>query len=115
MQFSDLVRAVMRMDALAARQWVLDAKRSGYDWRTTQPVDGLPSERTVAAGLAELLAERAGVPPPSWAAQVPGSPEEIWLVELDRMPRLAARVRTESPEPLRRRRVFAPADFLTTS
>jgi hypothetical protein len=67
-----------------------------------------------AAGVAELLASRAGQPAPSWTATVPPAPERRFLVRAAAtMPRLRAACEREGPEPLRRRGLLAPPDFLS--
>ncbi len=68
----------------------------------------------VAASLVELLAERAGQPAPAWAADVAGLPEARYLLRsAATMKRLRRMCDEESPGPLRRRNLFAPAEFLT--
>ena len=72
MDLRDLVRALLSFDALAARQWLADAQRSGFVWAEVPAPVGLDTtELATAAGVAELLAARAGQPPPGWAASVP--------------------------------------------
>jgi hypothetical protein len=111
----DLVRALLLFEALTARQWLADAARAGFIWSEVPSPDGLDAtERAVAAGVAELLAERAGQPPPPWAAAIPPAPKSQFLVRsAATMPRLRAMCEREGPEPLRRRGLLAPPDFLT--
>lgn len=67
-----------------------------------------------AAALLELLAERSGQTAPDWTRSVGAVPEPIFLLaEAYRMKRLRARCETESPEPLRKRGLYAPSEFLT--
>jgi hypothetical protein len=67
----------------------------------------------VAAGLAELLAARAGSPPPAWAASVPAEEQPVFLDPgIERMPRTLEYAKRHAPEPLRRRNLFAMPDFL---
>lgn len=117
MDLRDLVQALLAYDALAARQWVADAERSGFDWsqvRMPENLDAISS--ALAAGLTETLAGRAGQSAPAWAASVPASPERIFLVRSAAvMPRLRALCEREGPEPLRRRGLFAPPEFLTAA
>lgn len=117
MDLKDLVRALLSFETLAARQWVADAARSGVVWAEVPPPAGLDAtERAVAAGMVELLASRAGVPAPAWAAVVPAAPERRFLVRAaEEMPRLRAACEREGPEPLRRRGLFAPPEFLTSA
>jgi hypothetical protein len=115
MDLRDLVQALLRFDALAARQWLADATSSGLVWSNVPPPFDLnETESALAAGLVELLASRAGQPPPSWAAAMPAAPRSLFLVRSAAiMPRLRAACEQEGPEPLRRRGLLAPPDFLT--
>jgi len=115
MELADLVVAITSGDALGARQWVLDHR--GANW-TAAPRPALSSQRdlAIAAGLAELFAERAGQQPPPWTAGVGPADETVYLVQAAAtLPRLRRRLETESPEPLRRRRILAPENYLTAA
>jgi hypothetical protein len=111
----DLVHALLRFDALAARQWLADATRTGLVWSKVPPPLGLDeTESALAAGVVELLASRSGQAPPGWAAAIPAAPKSLYLVRsAATMPRLRAECEQEGPEPLRRRGLLAPPDFLT--
>src|SRR4051812_2632561 len=116
MDLTDLVQRLLAYDTLAARQWVADAQREHVVWSAlTRPdLDGV--ELSLAAGLAELLAARAGQTPTAWTAAVPGVAEPVFLVRAaETMPRLRHLCETEGPEPLRRRHLLAPPDFLTAA
>lgn len=115
MDILDLVKALLSYDALTARQWVADAQRSGFTWTEVPPPSGLdPTASAVAAGVTELLASRAGQAPPAWTARVPAAPKRLFLVRsAETMPRLRDLCEREGPEPLRRRGLLAPPEFLT--
>lgn len=117
MELSALVRALLAYDALAVRQWVADATRAHLDWRCMPaPEDLGPAGMAVAAGVAEVLASRAGQSPPAWTARVVAAPEPIFLVRAAaEMPRLRRSCEENGPEPLRRRGVYAPPEFLTAA
>lgn len=117
MELRDLVRALLAYDALTAREWVADAARGRLDWSTVPRPEGLdPLALALAAGVAELLAERAGQAPPEWTASVAAAPRRIYLVRAaERMPRLRRACEEEGPEPLRRRGLLAPPEFLTAA
>lgn len=115
MELLDLVQALLQRDALAARQWVADAARAGFDWsRVSQPEGFDATQMAVAAGVTELMAARANVPPPAWTATVGAAPQTVFLVRAaETMPRLRRSCEAEGPEPLRRRNLLAPGEFLT--
>ena len=117
MELRDLVLALVAGDALDARQWVADAAREGFCWSAiASPPSLTPPQLAVAAGIAELLASRAGQAPPPWVRDVPASTERIVLVKAAQtMPRLLRLCEEEGPEPLRRRNILAPPDFLTAA
>jgi hypothetical protein len=114
MELPELVHAILSGDLLAARQWVADARRVRLRWDLCDRPLGLDErEMAVAASLAELLAARAGAAAPAWTASVGPYAEPLFLDPgLADMPRTLARSKTEAPEALRRRNLYAPADFL---
>jgi hypothetical protein len=114
MDLADLVRAILSGDLLSARQWVADSQRARIPWERFEKPAGLDErEMTVAAGLAELLAGRVGMPPPPWTMFV-GPQEEVLVLDpgLERMPRTFERAKRNGPEPLRKRNLIATPDFL---
>jgi hypothetical protein len=115
MDLRDLVRAALGGDVLGARQWVADASRAKLRWGDVPRPEGLDeSELAVAAALADMLAERAGQAPPGWTSSVGPARQTTYLVkEAEHLGRMRARLELETPEPLRRRGVRAPANFLT--
>lgn len=117
MELRDLIEALMDFDSPAARQWVADATRSGLTWSEVKcPVGLSPEELAVAAGIVELLAERTGQEAPEWTAGITASPRRLFLVRsAETMPRLRRLCEQEASEPLRKRRVLAPPEFLTVA
>jgi hypothetical protein len=115
MDLIDLVRALLRFDTLSARQWLADAARAGVVWSEVPAPLGLDqTESALAAGVVELMAARAGQPPPAWAADMPPAPKTRFLVSsAATMPCLRAACERDGPEALRRRGFLAPPDFLT--
>ena len=108
------MRALLSGDLLTARQCVADAKRTRVKWSELEQPSGLNDrEMSVAAGIVELLAFRAGVTAPTWTNAV-GAVGELLILDpgLERMPRSFAQARTAGPEPLRRRNIVALPDFL---
>ena len=115
MEISTLVDALMSHDALGARQWVADAARQSMRWTEVPRPSRLSADKmALAAGIVELLAERAGQAAPEWTAAVSASPQKIFLVRsAESMPRLRRLCEEEGPIPLRRRQILAPPEFLT--
>jgi hypothetical protein len=114
MDLRELVRAILSGDLLAARQWVADAQRADVHWdRIDRPAGLDEREMAVAAGVAELLAKRAGSSPPSWTLVV-GPIDELLFLDpgLKDMPRTLAHAKANGPEPFRRRNLVASPDFL---
>src|SRR5690349_984012 len=89
MELRDLVDAVLGGDLLGARQWVADARRERVMWEHFDlPRDLAGRRMVVAAGLVELLAERAGEKPPSWTESVGAEQDPVVLDPgLEKMPR----------------------------
>jgi hypothetical protein len=117
MDVHDLVTYVLKGDMLLARQWVADALRQQIQWSLLpNPTNLDETQLAVAASLVEMLAERSGQPAPAWTESVPSAPVSVFLVkEAARLPRLRKLCEEHGPEPLRRRSIFAPPDFLTAA
>jgi hypothetical protein len=117
MRLEDLVQALLSHDALTARAWVAKASRAGLRWPEIPRPEGLDSiGLAIAAGITETLAARSGQAAPQWTADVPGLAEPFLLVRAAAtMPRLRRLCETEGPEPLRRRGLLAPPEFLTAA
>ena len=117
MQIRSLIEALMSFDVLRARQWVADAMRMPISWSEVACPVGMDAEQlAVAAGVVELLAERAGQLAPSWTVEVGESPRRLYLVRAAKsMPRLRRLCEEEGPEPLRRRQIMAPPEFLSVA
>lgn len=109
-----LATAVLTRQALEARSLVQEMVRAGLAGELTEPTTAPLDVRVVAAALAELLAERHGLPAPAWAAQVGALPAPFFAVERAlRWPLLREQCEREAPAPLRRRGIYAPASFLS--
>ncbi len=109
-----VVDAVLAGDSLAVRSLVQDFLAS-HPILTTVPrpslADGQPM--AVAAALTELFSERRRQAPPTWTRTVGPAPEALYLVRSAiTMPRLRQLCEDAGPEPLRRRRLYAPPDYL---
>lgn len=117
MVLRDLVLALQAHDSLTARQWVADAARAQIAWAELEAPQGLDAiGMAIAAGVVELLAGRARQAPPTWTSRVPPLGQPFFLVRSAMsMPRLRRTCELEGPEPLRRRGLLAPPDFLTAA
>ncbi len=115
MLLADLARALVAGDHLRARQWVLDATAEGFDWSSVPaPLSLSKQELAVAAGVAELMATRAGTTAPPWTETVGPLEEFLYLAPSSRtMRRTRELCEQEGLEGLRRRRVMALPNVLT--
>ena len=114
MELEDLVNAIVTGNLITAREWIAEARRSRVNWeRIARPTTLSNRDMAVAAGLAELLAERDGQLAPPWAVSVGGTNEPFLLDPgLDEMPRSFERAKASAPEALRKRNLLASPDFL---
>ena len=71
-------------------------------------------ELVLAAALVELFAARRNEVAPDWTSQIGGLDKPRYLLgDPNRYPRFYARCVRESPEPLKRRNLIAPNDYLS--
>jgi hypothetical protein len=112
MDLRDFVRALRSRQTSVALEWMNEAQRAGLRLRHFERPSGLDAvDLAIAAGVLELLASRWHQTPPDWTREVPAIPEYFCLVD----PRLRRCCEVEGPEPLQRRRLLAPPDFLTSA
>ncbi len=114
-RIEDIARAALAYQALTVRELIQDLLRDCPDWTSIpRPVAVDENTLVVAAALLELLALRSGAEPAAWTRETGPAGEPIHLVRgAATMPRTRARIEAESPEPLRKRNVFAPAEYAT--
>jgi hypothetical protein len=114
-QIEQLAVAALKGDALGlramAQDWLAENPRiSDCAPPASQDMDVVAT----AAALVELLALRAKQPAPSWTERVGSVRSPLFLVTAARtMPRLRQACERESPLPLRKRGLYAPADYLS--
>jgi hypothetical protein len=73
-----------------------------------------PTVMIVAAAIVELLATRAYQTPPAWVFTVGRLDEPFFVVRLRPNESFTRNLcLTEAPEPLKRRNIFAPPNYLT--
>ena len=109
-----LTEAALKRDNFTLRKLVQDFLREAKPLRDyPRPHTDDPVAMAIAAGLLELLALRVRQQPPVWTSEVGPSPKPIFLITAaESMKRLRKLCETESPEPLRRRLLYAPPNFL---
>jgi hypothetical protein len=110
-----IARTALQRDSLQLRSMVQDFLRSNVTLAAVAPpVTDDQSVLAMAAALLELLALRSGQAPPAWTAAIGPANKPFYLLKsAERMKRLQRLCRHESPEPLRKRRFYAPPDYLT--
>lgn len=112
---NDVANAALNRDALQLRSLVQDLIRGRQKLsELAAPITNDERLLSVAAAIVELLAERTNQPAPEWAAKVGPVHEQIFLVAAaERLLSLRQLCEEESPEPLKRRRLLAPPNYLT--
>lgn len=112
-----LAIAALAGEAMTTRSLLQDFRRLTprlADVPAPESQDG--NVRSLAAALIKLLAQRNGEPPPEWSAQIGAVIEPIHLLLSARtMKRLRQLCEQTSPEPLRKRGFFAPANYLMSA
>jgi len=111
----DAVAAAQRRDNLTLRSLVQEILRD-YPQLASVPRPATENQEilALAAGLLELIAQRTEQAAPSWTGDIGAMPQPFLLLEAAlRMKRLRALCENESPEPLRKRGLLAPPDFLS--
>ena len=115
MKLENIAKSILEGQALLARSLIQDWLSSRPDL-AAEPFPASADARVLAlsAALAELFAERLGQRSPEWTQHVTALPEPVYLLRsAAKMPRLRQLCEEQSPEPLRRRNFYAPADYLT--
>ena len=109
-----LAQAAWERDSLTVRSLAQELVRT-YPQLALIARPTTPDEHTMvmAAALLEVLAMRTGQAAPPWTATIGAAADGFYLVAAaETMPRLRLHCESEAPEPLRTRRLYAPADFL---
>jgi hypothetical protein len=110
-----VVEAALDGDALKLRSFCQDLLREKGDlYDCPAPTADDKQKMAIAASLVELLAIRTGQIPPIWTEAVEGLAKPIYLLKsAEKMSRLRNLCESESPEPLRKRGLLAPPNFLS--
>lgn len=111
----DIAQAALFADDLRLRLLVQEYLRSTPVLRDVPRPDTNDQQvLATAAGLLEMFAQRSGQEPPDWTRSVGPSPEPIFLTsDALTMKRLRQLCLEESPEPLKKRQLYATPNFLT--
>jgi hypothetical protein len=109
-----LAQAALERDNLRLRMLTQDLLHSKIPFhKIPRPSSGDPRILAVSASIVELLAARQQRQPPAWTKEIGALNEPFFLIESAlRMKRLRELCETQSPEPLRKRHLYAPPNFL---
>lgn len=110
----EIARAALSGDSLQTRSLTQDLFREQKNFQNL-PRPETDDSRVLAlsAGLAEMFASRRAQSAPTWANSVGAVNEPVFLVRSAlTMKHLRELCLTKSPLPLRKRRFFAPPNFL---
>ena len=113
-QIEQLARAALERDHLKLRSLVQDVTREKVDWSNLpRPSTNDSRLLVVSAALVELLALRNDQTPPAWTKEIGPMNEPFFLLESAAgMKRLRVLCETQSPEPMRKRLLYATPHFL---
>ena len=113
-RFEGIVEAILEGDALATRNLVQEWMSEPQATRdVVKPATGDPLRLALAASLMELFAARLGQAAPAWTQWIPPLEHPFFPVRASlRMRYLRELCERETPEPLRKRRIFAPPNYL---
>lgn len=109
-----LAHAALERDHLKLRSLVQDFIRAKTDFsQLPRPSTTDARLLVISAALTELLAQRNNQTPPAWTKEIGALKEPFFLLEsATTMKRLRTLCETQSPEPMRKRLLYAPPHFL---
>jgi hypothetical protein len=109
-----LAEAALQRDSLRLRSLVQDIARANINWSMiSRPSSSDLRLLALSASLTELLASRQKQTPPAWTKEVEALQEPFYLLQsAEKMKRLRLLCETQSPEPMRKRHLYAPPNFL---
>ena len=113
-QIEQIAEAALKRDSLQARSLTQEFFREKAKL-VDIPKPRVADEQVIimSAALLELFASRMKQEAPSWTAEVGPLSEPIFLLKAaETMKRLRQLCETEAPEPLKKRRLFAPPNYL---
>ncbi|MEZ4731730.1 MAG: hypothetical protein R3E79_31815 [Caldilineaceae bacterium] len=114
---------MVRIEEIAAAAWPITVYKSEVCSKNSyagtvladvpQPATADRTILALSAAFLELLGERAQEQTPDWTTQIGPVQQPIFLLEAAaRMPRLRNLCEQEAPEPLRKRKIYAPPNYL---
>ena len=115
-KIEDLAQALLDHGGAQASQYAMDILTYPRLANLSMPKEVSYEVLVISAAMLELFAERRGEPPPAWTTEVGGVPQPgLFLMGgyEKKYPRRGERWRQESPGPLKRRNLFASAEFMT--
>lgn len=109
-----IARAALTRDHLTLRSLIQDWVRSGAHTQDfSRPSFADSRLLVISAAIVELLAERRKESPPAWTTKIGSLSEPFFMLEsASSMKCLRALCETQSPEPMRKRLLYAPPHFL---
>jgi len=109
-----LAEAALQRDSLRLRSLVQDIVRSNINWSmVARPNTKDARLLALSAALVELLAARQNQTPPAWTKEIGALQEPFFLIKsAETMKRLRILCETQAPEPMRKRHLYAPPNFL---
>ncbi|MBL8878557.1 MAG: hypothetical protein JNG88_05500 [Phycisphaerales bacterium] len=113
-QLEHIAQAALNGDALAVRSLAHQWLHETTEFQSVpKPQSDDHTLLAVAASMIELFAERRGAAPPDWARGIEALDAPLFLVRSAATMRNLKRLcEEESPEPMRRRRIFVPPNYL---
>jgi len=113
-RLGEIAQAALVRDHLKLRSLAQDLTRSNIDFnRLPRPSTEDPRLLAITASLVELLATRQKQSPPAWTKEIGPLKEPFFMLEsAASMKRLRTLCETQSPEPMRKRLLYAPPHFL---
>ncbi|GAB4582094.1 MAG: hypothetical protein Fur0022_48470 [Anaerolineales bacterium] len=113
-KLEQLARAAYQHEGLLVRSLTQDLLRETRSFQDIpRPTSQDASLLSIAAGLIELLAQRQNQQPPAWSQDIGPMPEPFYLLETAlHMKRLRELCETQAPEPLKKRNLYAPPNYL---
>lgn len=109
-----IASAALKRDHLTLRSLIQDWIRSGASIQDfSRPSFSDSRLMVISAAIVELLAERQKKTSPAWTREIGPLSEPFFMLEsASSMKRLRALCETQSPEPMRKRLLYAPPHFL---